>query len=47
LPKFSSPRRVPHGVCLIGKLFEEGTIAQAGMALEGAFNVAAEHPPGF
>ena len=47
LPKFSPPRRVPHGVCLIGRLFEEGTIAQAGMALESAFNVAAEHPPGF
>jgi Asp-tRNA(Asn)/Glu-tRNA(Gln) amidotransferase A subunit family amidase len=47
LPKFSSPRRVPHGVCLIGRLFEEGTIAQAGMALEAAFNLAGEHPPGF
>ena len=47
LPKFSPPRRVPYGVCLIGRLFEEGTIAQAGMALEAAFNVAGEHPPGF
>src|SRR3954447_8960306 len=47
LPKFSPPRRVPHGVCLIGRLFEEGTMAQAGMALERAFNVAGEHPPGF
>ena len=47
LPKFSPPRRVPHGVTLIGKLFEEGTMAQAGMALERAFNVAGEHPPGF
>jgi len=47
LPKFSSPRRVPHGVCLIGGLFEEGTIGQAGMALERAFNVAGEEPPGF
>ena len=47
LPKFSPPRRVPHGVCLIGRLFEEGIIAQAGMALEAAFNVAGEHPPGF
>jgi hypothetical protein len=34
-------------VTLIGKLFEEGTMAQAGMALERAFNVAGEHPPGF
>jgi Asp-tRNA(Asn)/Glu-tRNA(Gln) amidotransferase A subunit family amidase len=47
LPKFSPPRLVPHGVCLIGRLFEEGTIAQAGMALESAFNVASQHPPGF
>jgi Asp-tRNA(Asn)/Glu-tRNA(Gln) amidotransferase A subunit family amidase len=47
LPKFSPPRRVPHGVTLIGRLFEEGTMAQAGMALERAFNVAAERPPGF
>jgi Asp-tRNA(Asn)/Glu-tRNA(Gln) amidotransferase A subunit family amidase len=47
LPKFSPPRRVPHGVTLIGKLFEEGVMAQAGMALERGFNVAAERPPGF
>jgi Asp-tRNA(Asn)/Glu-tRNA(Gln) amidotransferase A subunit family amidase len=47
LPKFSPPRRVPHGVCLIGRLFEEGTVAQAGMALEAAFKVSEEHPPGF
>ncbi len=47
LPKFSPPRRVPHGVGLIGRLFQEGTLAQAGMALEAAFNVAGEHPPGF
>ena len=47
LPKFSPPRRVPHGVTLIGRLFDEGTLAQAGMALEAAFNVSAEHPPGF
>jgi Asp-tRNA(Asn)/Glu-tRNA(Gln) amidotransferase A subunit family amidase len=47
LPKFSPPRRVPHGITLIGRLFDEGTLAQAGMALEAAFNVMAEHPPGF
>src|SRR5438270_5954693 len=34
LPKFSPPRRVPHGVTLIGRLFDEGTIARAGLALE-------------
>jgi Asp-tRNA(Asn)/Glu-tRNA(Gln) amidotransferase A subunit family amidase len=45
--KFATPRRVPHGVSLVGRLFDEGTIAQAGMALEAAFGVAAERPKGF
>ena len=47
LPKFSPPRRVPHGVTLIGRLFDEGTLATAGLALERAFNVSTERPPGF
>jgi len=47
LPKFSPPRRVPHGVTLIGRLFDEGTIARAGLALERALGVAGERPPGF
>jgi Asp-tRNA(Asn)/Glu-tRNA(Gln) amidotransferase A subunit family amidase len=47
LPKFSPPRRVPHGVTLIGRLFDEGTVAQAGLAMEKAFGVAGERPPGF
>ncbi len=47
LPKFSPPRRVPHGVTLIGRLFDEGTLGQAGLALERTFNVAGERPPGF
>jgi len=47
LPKFSPPRRVPHGVTLIGRLFDEGTLARVGIALERAFNVATETPPGF
>ena len=47
LPKFSPPRRVPHGVTLIGRLFDEGTVARAGLALERSFNVMIEHPPGF
>jgi Asp-tRNA(Asn)/Glu-tRNA(Gln) amidotransferase A subunit family amidase len=47
LPTFSTPRRVPHGVTLIGRLFEEGMIARVGMALEKAFPVAGERPPGF
>jgi Asp-tRNA(Asn)/Glu-tRNA(Gln) amidotransferase A subunit family amidase len=47
LPKFSPPRRVPHGITLIGRLFEEGTLGRAGIALERAFGVAGERPPGF
>jgi Asp-tRNA(Asn)/Glu-tRNA(Gln) amidotransferase A subunit family amidase len=47
LPKFPTPRRVPHGVTLIGRLFDEGTVARAGVALERAFGVAREAPPGF
>ena len=47
LPKFSPPRRVPHGITLISRLFDEGTLGRVGMALEQAFNVASERPPGF
>jgi Asp-tRNA(Asn)/Glu-tRNA(Gln) amidotransferase A subunit family amidase len=47
LPKFSPPRRVPHGVTLIGRLFDEGTVGRAGIALEEAFGVAGERPLGF
>jgi Asp-tRNA(Asn)/Glu-tRNA(Gln) amidotransferase A subunit family amidase len=47
LPKFSPPRRVPHGVTLIGKLFDEGTLGRVGIAMERAFNVAGERPSGF
>ena len=47
LPRFSPPRRVPHGVTLIGRLFDEGTLCQAGLALEREFNVAGARPAGF
>ena len=47
LPTFPSPRRVPHGVTIIGRLFDEGTLARAGLALERAFNVTGERPPDF
>jgi Asp-tRNA(Asn)/Glu-tRNA(Gln) amidotransferase A subunit family amidase len=47
LPKFSPPRRVPHGVTLLGRLFDEGTVARAGLAMERAFAVVGERPPGF
>ncbi|TWI70233.1 Asp-tRNA(Asn)/Glu-tRNA(Gln) amidotransferase A subunit family amidase [Pseudoduganella lurida] len=47
LPKFAPPRRVPHGVTLIGRLFDEGTLARAGIAIERLAGVANERPPGF
>jgi Asp-tRNA(Asn)/Glu-tRNA(Gln) amidotransferase A subunit family amidase len=47
MPTFAPPRRVPHGVTLIGRLFDEGTVASAGLALERAFGVADQRPPGF
>jgi Asp-tRNA(Asn)/Glu-tRNA(Gln) amidotransferase A subunit family amidase len=47
LPRFNPPRRVPHGVTLLGRLFEEGTVARAGLAIERAFPVATERPPDF
>jgi Asp-tRNA(Asn)/Glu-tRNA(Gln) amidotransferase A subunit family amidase len=47
LPAFSPPRRVPHGVTLIGRLFDEGTIGRVGLALERALAVVDEHPSGF
>lgn len=47
LPKFNPPRRVPQPVTLVGRLFDEGTIANVGLALEEALNVVGENPPGF
>ena len=47
LPKFDPPRRVPHGITLIGRLFEDGVVGRVGVALERAFGVAAERPGGF
>jgi len=47
LPKFSPPRRVPHGITILGRLFDDGLIGQVGVALERAFGVAAEKPAGF
>ena len=44
---YSPPRRVPHGITLIGRLFDEGTIGRVGLALERHLKVAAERPPGF
>ena len=47
LPTFSPPRRVPHGVTFIGRLFDEGTLVRAGLALERELGVVSETPPGF
>ena len=47
LPRFSSPRRVPHGITLIGRLFDEGTLGRAGLALERILDIAAARPVGF
>ena len=47
LPKFSTPRRVPHGVTLLGRLFDEGTVARVGLALERELAVVGERPPAF
>jgi Asp-tRNA(Asn)/Glu-tRNA(Gln) amidotransferase A subunit family amidase len=47
MPTFPTPRRVPHGVTLIGRLFDEGTLAGAGLALERAFAVTDQRPAGF
>jgi Asp-tRNA(Asn)/Glu-tRNA(Gln) amidotransferase A subunit family amidase len=47
LPTFTPPRRVPHGVTLVGRLYEDGVVGQVGVALERAFAVASERPSGF
>ncbi|HWZ61438.1 MAG TPA: amidase [Steroidobacteraceae bacterium] len=47
LPKFNPPRRVPHGVTLIGRLFDEGTLGRVALALERTLAVADERPAGF
>ena len=47
LPKFDPPRRVPHGITIVGRLFDEGVLGRVGLALERALGVAAERPAGF
>jgi Asp-tRNA(Asn)/Glu-tRNA(Gln) amidotransferase A subunit family amidase len=47
LPTFEPKRRVPHGITLIGRLFDEGLLGRVGLALEAALRVADERPPGF
>jgi Asp-tRNA(Asn)/Glu-tRNA(Gln) amidotransferase A subunit family amidase len=47
LPKFNPPRRVPHGITILGRLFDDGLIGQVGVVLEKAFGVTGEKPAGF
>jgi Asp-tRNA(Asn)/Glu-tRNA(Gln) amidotransferase A subunit family amidase len=47
LPHLDPPRRVPHSVTLIGRLFDEGTLGRVGLALEHALGVEDARPPGF
>jgi Asp-tRNA(Asn)/Glu-tRNA(Gln) amidotransferase A subunit family amidase len=44
---FTPPRRVPHGITLVGRLFDDGRLGRVGIALERAFGVAQERPAGF
>ncbi|MBL8763490.1 MAG: amidase [Phycisphaerae bacterium] len=41
------PDGTPHGVSLIGRLYDEGGLCGIGMALERELGVAAKRPPGF
>jgi Asp-tRNA(Asn)/Glu-tRNA(Gln) amidotransferase A subunit family amidase len=47
LPKFDPPRRVPHGITLVGRLFDDGLLGRVGIALEREFGVVGEKPAGF
>jgi Asp-tRNA(Asn)/Glu-tRNA(Gln) amidotransferase A subunit family amidase len=47
LPKFDPPRRVPHGITILGRLFDDGLVGQAGLALERELGVGKERPAGF
>jgi Asp-tRNA(Asn)/Glu-tRNA(Gln) amidotransferase A subunit family amidase len=47
LPKFNPPRRVPHGITILGRLFDDGLLGQVGLALEREFAVVKERPAGF
>ncbi len=45
--KLTPPRRVPHGITLVGRLFEEGTMVRAGLALQETFKMTENHPANF
>jgi Asp-tRNA(Asn)/Glu-tRNA(Gln) amidotransferase A subunit family amidase len=38
---------VPHGITLIGRLFDDDRLDEIGIALERAFGVVHERPTGF
>jgi Asp-tRNA(Asn)/Glu-tRNA(Gln) amidotransferase A subunit family amidase len=44
--KLDPPVRVPHGITLWGRLFDEGTLCSLGMALERELDVWRERPTG-
>jgi len=46
-PTLATPQRVPYGVTLIGRLFDEGTLGRVGRALEAKLAVSGERPTGF
>ena len=47
LPTFTPPRRVPHGITILGRLFRDEVIGRVGMELERAFRVVHERPEAF
>ena len=47
LPHFDPPRRVPHSITLVGRLFDEGTLGRVGLALAHVLRVEDERPPLF
>lgn len=47
LPKFKPPRRVPHGITILGRLFDDGLLGRVGVALERVFGVVGERPAAF
>ena len=47
LPRFNPPRRVPHGITIVGRLFDDGLLGQVGIALEKAFGVVQDRPSGY
>jgi len=38
---------VPHGITILGRLFDDGLVGQVGLALEREIGVAEERPAGF